>query len=366
MKIREARILKASLPYRSPFRIAGGVTTAADHVFVELTGENGLRGYGEAAPMPSYSSETSGSVIAILKRGMLEQVVGETVFDMERILNKLDEVSTTDPFATAAVDFALHDLAGKCLDTPCYNLMGGRLRERVDLSWAVGMGEVEAMVEEAVHHVDMGYRTVKLKVGSDPGGDLEVVRAVRNRIGAEIRLRVDGNQGYSLEDAVRILPELERFDLEMIEQPIHRDDIEGMVALRAVLHTPVLADESLFSLQDALDLIRMEACDVFNIKVMKPGGLWRSRKIAAVAAAAGIPCSVGSMVEMGPGSAAGLHFALSIPEVKYAAELIGHEMIDGDVIEEADWIATCRNGYLGVPGGPGLGFCMKGGLEHVD
>jgi len=366
MKIRDAHVLRASRPYRRPFCIAGGVTYVADHVFVELTAENGLRGYGEAAPMPSYSRETPESVITALEGGMLDQVRGESVFDVERILGKLDAVSTRDPFAAAAVDFALHDLMGKCLGTPCYNLLGGKVRDRVDLSWAVGMGEIEAMVEEAARYADLGYRTVKLKVGRDPGRDLEAVRSVRQRLGPCVRLRVDANQGYGLEEARRILPELERFDLEMIEQPVHRDDIESMAALRADLDTPILADESLFSLEDALDLIRHEACDAFNIKVMKSGGLRRSSKIAALAEAAGIPVSVGSMVEMGPGTAAGLHFALAVPGVRYAAEMIGHEMIDGDVIEEAEWIASCRNGHLGVPEEPGLGFCMAGDLERVD
>ena len=281
-------------------------------------------------------------------------------------LAKLDGVTTESPFATAAIDFALHDLAGKCLQTPCYNLMGGLVRERVDLSGAVGMGEVEGMVEEAERYVRLGFGTVKLKVGRDPSKDLAAVKAVRERIGPEVKLRVDGNQGYSLAEALHILPELERFGLEMIEQPISRKDIHGMAELCAKLDTPILADESLYSLQDAHDLVRWKAADVFNIKVMKPGGLWRAKKIAAVAEAAGIPCEVGSMVEMGPGTAAGLHFALSTKAVQYACEMIGHEMIDGDVIEEEPWIATCAEGWLGVPTLPGLGFRWTGVRTYMD
>lgn len=366
MKISKARIFKASIPYRYPFTISGGTTSVAEHVFVEITGDEGFKGYGEAAPMPSYSKETPESIIAVLRAGMLEQIMGESVFDIERILAKLDEISTSDPFATAAIDLALHDLIGKFLGIPCYNIMGGLVRSRVELSWAVGIMDKEKMVAEAKKYVCLGYKTIKLKIGSDSNQDIENVQAVRQAVGTEIKVRVDANQGYTLEEAMRVLPELEKYDLEMIEQPIARTDIEGMAELCSKVKTPILADESLFSLSDALALIKHKACDIFNIKVMKLGGLHRSKKIAAVAEASGIPCEVGSMIEMGPGTAAGLHFALSTSIVKYACEMIGHEMINGDIIEEEDWIATCRHGHLGIPTKLGLGFTITGEVEYVN
>ena len=366
MKIRDARIFRVSLPYRILFTIAGGTTAAAEHVFVELEAENGLKGYGEAAPMPSYSKETPGSVISTLKSGMLEQLKGESIFDIERILEKLDGVSSDDPFATAAIDFALHDLIGKSLNVPCYKLMGGLVRNRLELSWPVGIKEKEEMVEEAKKYVGLGYRTVKLKIGRDPGQDIENVRAVRKALGKNIKIRVDANQGYSLAEATRLLPEFEKFDLEMIEQPVSAQDIEGMAGLCEKLNTPILADESLRTLSDAMALVKHKACDIFNIKVMRVGGLYRSKKIAAIAEASSIPCEVGSMVEMGPGTAAGLHFALSTSAVKYACEMIGHEMIDGDIIEEEEWISSCQNGFLGVLSKPGLGFIIKEKYQYID
>lgn len=366
MKIRDARIFRVSLPYKIPFTIAGGTTAVAEHVFIELEAENGLKGYGEAAPMPSYSKETPDSVISSLKSGMLEQLKGESLFDIEKILEKLDAVSRDDPFATGAVDFAIHDLIGKSLNVPCYKLMGGLVRNRLELSWPVGIKEKEEMVEEARKYVGLGYRTVKLKIGRNPGRDIENVRAVRDALGKNIKMRVDANQGYSLAEALRVLPELEKFDLEMIEQPVSAKDIEGMAELCEKLKTPILADESLRSLADAMALVKHKACDIFNIKVMRVGGLHRSKKIAAIAEASSIPCEVGSMVEMGPGTAAGLHFCLSTSAVKYASEMIGHEMIDGDIIEEEEWISSCHNGFLGVPSKPGLGFVIKEKFQYID
>jgi o-succinylbenzoate synthase len=364
MKIRDARIFRVSLPYRIPFTIAGGTTAKAEHIFVELEAENGLKGYGEAAPMPSYSKETPASIIHSLKSGMLEQLKGESIFDIERILEKLDGVSRGDFFATAAIDFALHDLIGKSMNLPCYKLMGGLVRDRIDLSWPVGIKEKEEMVEEAKKYVGLGYRTVKLKIGRDSGQDIENVRAVREALGKKIKIRVDANQGYSLAEALRLLPELEKFDLEMIEQPVSARDIEGMAKLCEKLKTPILADESLRTLSDAVSLVKHKGCDIFNIKVMRVGGLQRSKKIAAIAEASSIPCEVGSMVEMGPGTAAGLHFVLSTSAVKYACEMIGHEMIDGDIIEEEEWISSCQNGFLGLPSKPGLGFVIKKKFQY--
>lgn len=366
MKIKDTRLFKVSRPYRVPFTISGGTTAVAKHIFVELEAENGLKGYGESAPMPSYSKETAESVIGTLKSGMLEQVKGESLFDLERILEKLDAVKSDNPFATAAIDFALHDLIGKCLNVPCYKLMGGLVRARVGLCWAIGIKEKEEMVEEAKKYVALGYRTVKLKIGRDPGQDIENVRAVREALGKGVRMRVDANQGYSLSEALRVLPELEKFDLEMIEQPISAQDIEGMAELCAKLRAPILADESLRTLSDATALVKHKACDIFNIKVMRVGGIQRSKKIAAIAEAASVPCEVGSMVEMGPGTAAGLHFALSTSAVKYDCEMIGHEMIDGDIIEEEEWISSCRNGFLGVPSRSGLGFAIKEKFQYID
>ena len=290
-------------------------------------------------------------------------VVGLDPLELARVIEAMEEAVPEQSFAKAAVDVALHDVAGRVLGRPVHDLLGGARRREVPLAWAVGTGPREEMVEEAARYARAGYATVKVKIGADPGEDLENVAAVREAVGAGVKLRVDANQGYDLETAREVLAEMTRHDLELVEQPVPRADIEGMAALTAELPVPVMADESLLTVRDAHELVERMACDVFNIKVMKVGGLAAAGRIARIAGDAGLPCLVGSMVEFGVGTAAGLHFALAGPDVVFAAELIGPEMLAADVVEAAPFLAGCGRGRLEAPAGPGLGLELR--EEHL-
>lgn len=359
MKIVEARALTATRAYRRPFVIHGGASPSATNVFVILRGEDGHVGYGEAAPMTAYSGETAANVLGVLEEFFLPMLAGRDPLDLEALHADMDARLSGHSFAKAAIDFACHDLAAKSLGVPVYRLLGGKVRDRVPLAWAVGYGTVAEMVEEAVTYARAGF-TIKLKIGREPALDLEVVREVRRAIGPEVAIRVDANQGYDRIAARRVLPRMEEEDLQYIEQPLPRWDIDGMADLCRALVTPIQADESLYSLQDAFQLARRGAADIFNIKLLKPGGLFRSRQVAAVAEAAGIPCAVGSMPEMGAGAAAGLHFAAAVRAVTYPSELIGPLMFDGDVLAGNPLGDLARvPGYLTVPDAPGFGYELE-------
>jgi L-alanine-DL-glutamate epimerase-like enolase superfamily enzyme len=212
------------------------------------------------------------------------------------------------------------------------------------------------MVEEAVRYARAGFPTIKLKIGVDARQDLDVVREVRSALGPDVPIRVDANQGYDFLTACRVLPKMEEEGLQLIEQPIARWNIDGMAELCRMLETPIMADESLYSLQDAGQLARHGAADIFNIKLLKPGGLWRSRQVAAVAEAFGIPCLVGSMPEMGVGTLAGVHFAAATRAVSFPSELIGPLMFAGDVLAGNPLGDLERvPGWITVPETPGLG-----------
>jgi L-alanine-DL-glutamate epimerase-like enolase superfamily enzyme len=309
--------------------------------------------------MPSYSDETHTSVEAVLREKLIPAVLGCDPFDISAIMERLDRAVTGNSFAKAAIEIALEDLTGRLVDQPVYRLLGGKYRERVPLAWAIGIGDVAAVAKEAAEYAARGFGTIKVKIGRDPARDIEVVREARSAIGGGVKLRVDANQGYDLTTAMETLPRMEKFDLELIEQPLPRGDISGMARLCGLLETPIMADESVFGPEDAIALVRGAAADIINIKIMKPCGLRGSRAIADIAAAAGIPILVGSMVEMGIGTAAGLHFAIATPGIEFACEMIGPEMLADDVVESVPFLATCAEGYLGVPTGAGLGVCLK-------
>jgi muconate cycloisomerase len=359
VKIQEARAFTATLDYRRPFVIAGGASPSATNVFVALTSDDGTVGYGEAAPMTAYSGETAANVQSVLEEQFFPMLRGRNPLDIEALHADLDARLQGHSFAKAAIDFACYDLAGRALGLPAYALLGGKCRDRVPLAWAVGFGTTEEMIAESVTYARAGFPTIKIKIGRDPAIDLEVVREVRRAIGRDVAIRVDANQGYDRITARRVLPRMEEENLQLIEQPIARWDIDGMAELCRDLETPIMADESLYSLNEAFQLARRGAADIFNIKILKPGGLFRSRQVAGIAEAAGIPCIVGSMPEMGVGTAAGLHFAAATRVVTYPSELIGPLMFDGDVLAGNPLGDLARvPGYLTVSDAPGLGVTL--------
>jgi muconate cycloisomerase len=346
-----------TLEYRRPFVIAGGASATATNVFVELRTGDGAVGYGEAAPMPAYSGETAAGVEAAINDVLAPAVIGLDPREPGTLHSRMDAAAHGQPFAKAAIDFAAWDAAGRMLRVPVSMLLGGTRRPTVPLAWAVGLGSIDEMVEEAVRYAGAGF-TIKLKVGRAPAQDLEVVREVRGALPTSTPIRVDANQGYDLPTARRVLPVMEEAagGLQLIEQPLPAWDLDGAVDLARSVDAPLMADESLYSLHSALELVRRRACAIFNIKLLKPGGLYRARQVAAIAEAAGIGVVIGSMPEMGVGAAAGLHFAASLPNADYPHELIGPLMFRDDVLLGNPFgRLDAARGNLPVPTGAGFG-----------
>ncbi|MDR7521309.1 MAG: dipeptide epimerase [Armatimonadota bacterium] len=299
----------------------GEAPAVRPHVIVEIATAGGLRGLGEASPLPEFTGETAGSVLFALNQTYLAPLVGRDPTPIGAIMADLDRALPGNPSAKAAVDMALHDLVGKLLGVPVATLLGGARRPSVRLARAVGIGTVAETVAAAERFVAAGFGTIKMKVGQNPRADVERVRAVRVAVGPDVQIRIDGNQGYDPATAVAVLRKLESCDLEYIEQPVPAWDHAGMAFVRRATGVRVLADEALHSPQDALTLIRDEAADLFALKFVKTAGLTRAREIAAMADAAGIACVVISPFETQIGAAAGLHMALALPAGRHAHEL---------------------------------------------
>ena len=344
--------------YRRPFVIAGGSSPKAVSILVMIRSDTGLVGLGEATPMPAYSGQTVAGVVQALKDYLVPALLGQVVEGLVDLHGRMEEAIKHQPMAKAAIDLAIHDLLGKAWGVPVHALLGGRCRSAVSLGWAVGLGESEDILEEVGDQVKAGFRTIKIKIGLDPDRDVHIVGRVRELVGSAVALRVDGNEGYDLPTARKALKEMERYDLSFIEQPIPRWDLDGMAELCRSLDTPVMADESLYTPHDAIALIKHKAADIFNIKLMKVGGLYPAGQVAAIAAAAGIPCMVGSMPEMGVATAAGLHFAAASPAVTVPSELIGPLMLRGDIVDQS-FYPPHDHGTGRVPTGLGLGVSLK-------
>lgn len=233
-------------------------------------------------------------------------------------------------------------------------LLGGRVRDDIPVGQSVGIKATPEAVSEAERYVhDEGFTSVKVKVGADPDADEQRVRAIADAVGDEVPIRVDANQGYTADVALELFRRLERdLDLLLVEQPVARDDVDGMRRLTRALETPVLADESCFTPQDAYTVVNRNAADVLNIKIMKAGGLVPASRIAATAAAAQYPVAVGSMVELGVGTAAGAHFAATLPHATYPSDVKGTTLFEDDVLVEP---IDVPDGRTPVPTAAGLG-----------
>lgn len=347
--------------YRSPFAISSGSTARLDSVFVQLAtvGAGNVVGVGETTAMTAYSGETTAGLRDVIETVLAPAVAGHRLFDLAGLHQVMDRAVRGRSLAKAAIDMAVLDAQGKVLGVPAWALVGGSVRDAVELAWVIGLGDIGAIAEEAALKAESGYRHIKVKGGTEPSRDIQLIEELARSVPAGVQVAIDLNEGYDFTTALATLRRMERAGLSLAEQPVPGWDVEGMARLTAALDLQVAADESLQSLHDAMRLARERACDVFNIKVLKVGGLHRARQVAAVAEAAGVAVKVGSMPELEVATVAAAHFAASTPVATVPADLIGPLLVEGD---SPGWAPADKEvGWLSIPTGPGLGL-GDGGL----
>jgi len=314
--IKQIETYSVTLRYHEPFRIAPTTSFESRNVIVKITTESKITGIGESSPSKRVTHETPKTVIAVLDK-IAPHLIGMSPLRIEQIIEEMDQIVPENPSAKAAIDIAIHDIMGKTAKTPLCNLLGG-FREAVITDLTLGIKQPEEMAEDAVRAVRRGFKALKVKVGVDLEEDFERVRRIREAVGPDIALRIDANQGWTVTQAIEVLNKLERFDIEFAEQPVAANEIKGLAEIRRNSSIPVMADESVQSPEDALNLIRQDAVDLINIKLMKSGGIHKARKIAAVAEAAKVPCMIGCMGESTVGITAGVQLAAAIKNIQYA------------------------------------------------
>ncbi|MBW7959570.1 MAG: hypothetical protein H3C69_08425 [Candidatus Promineofilum sp.] len=356
MKIKAVEIQSLRLPVNRPHQMAIGTTHFQENVVVRLIAEDGSFGWGEAPHMVGHSQlgETPHTVRVVLRHKLVPAILGKSFMDREALTLALDRAVPGNGRAKGALLMAAYDLSGKALDTPVYNLMGGKVRDAIPLSWSLPIVETEKVVTEALQMVERGWRILKIKAGRSNGmDDVEVVRAVREAVGNEISLRVDVNQGYDLKTAYRVLQALEPYNLDFVEQPIHADNIEGMVELTRRSSIPIMADESVkSSIGQLAVLAKARAADAISIYIIGPGGPGNSKKMAAIVQTFNMRGYVGGALESIIGASAGLHLAASSPAIDLGCEMSGQYLLKEDLGKE---MIPMKDGALVVPTAPGLG-----------
>jgi len=356
MKIKDVAVCPLTVPLRKPFVTSRARQTHGDFVLVRIRDEEGVEGFGEANPRPHISGETLESATYALKNYFAPALEGIDFGRLEQIHLIMDRILELNPSAKNAVDMALHDLVGKKLGVPIYALIGGKTKSELRINAWCGIADPEDAVKVLVEKVKNGYDyAAKIKVGSDRLRDMELVRRVREVLPDDMDLIIDANQAWDVSTALRILKKLDDGTVTAVEQPVHWKDIDGMTELTRRLSMAVMADESVWSYQDAYHIIRHKAASMINVKLMKAGGIYPAKKISALAQSAGLNCMVGSTVETSISAAAEAHFAMATPNVKYVDPTIPEENLVEDVAEGLEF----RRGRIVLGEEAGLGLKLR-------
>jgi o-succinylbenzoate synthase len=309
-------VYHVSLDYREPFKIALGVSFETQNIVVKITTDEGVIGWGEASPCERVTGENIETVLKAIGK-IAPKLLGMCPLRIEQNIEVMDLAVEGNPSAKAAIDMALHDILGKRAREPLFMLMGG-YRNTVLTDITLGIKTPKEMAEDAVKAVKRGFKALKVKVGLNPEEDVERVKLIREAVGQNVQIRIDANQGWTPLKAIKALKKMEEFKVQFAEQPVPAGDIKGLVKVRRESPIPIMADESVHSPEDALRLIKAEAVDLINIKLMKCGGILKGKKIAALAEAAGIACMIGCMGESEIGISAGAHLAAAVKNIEYA------------------------------------------------
>src|SRR5438105_691898 len=300
------------------------------YVLVRITDDAGRVGLGEASVTSVWSGETQPGAIALIRDVLGPLVIGADPFDIEWISRRLERAAFGNSFAKAAMEMALLDLQGQTVGLPIYKLLGGRdtTTEGIRLKFVVGAVEPEVAAQRAGRMVERGWRAIKVKVArhAHPRFDVDRLRAVREAIGPDVWLSVDANGGYTVEQAIWAAARFADLDVALFEQPTRRNDHVSMAEVRRRSPILIMADESVFTPLDALDVIRHQAADVLSLYPGKPGGIRATQQLAQLAEAAGIPCTIGSNLEREVATAAMAHVTVCTANIqceRFPGDLIG-------------------------------------------
>ena len=354
MRIVETITRREPIELVRPYTIAGQTFTDVELFYVEIVDDAGNRGIGSGNPVETITGESMDSCQAVLED--LSWLKDEDPRQLGRLTRMAREHLPTNPAARAAVDMALYDLFGKVLDTPVVDILGRRRESPILTSITVGIQSTESALEEVREYLGRGFRCLKVKIGNDFDEDLERLSKMRELAGPEILIRVDGNQGYNFDQTARLQNLVETLNLELVEQPLPRGHEPDQRRLALPLRRLVAADEGVHGGRDAFELAqRPEACGIFNIKLMKSGGITGALEIATIAETAGLELMWGCMDESVVSIAAALHAAYACPRTRYldldgSFDLAKDLAVGGFEIED---------GAMKIAPGPGLGVRLR-------
>jgi L-alanine-DL-glutamate epimerase-like enolase superfamily enzyme len=368
MKIKKVEIIPVDIPYKMPFRVSYGGITSGSYIILRIVTDEGVDGVGSSIGFGKIGLNRE-SAMATMKSIASGLLLGRDPLNTEAILSRIDVALPGSFRIKAHFDYALYDLKGKILNIPVYQLLGGLSREKIPLEWILMMDDPEVQAKIAVKYIEAGFHSIKVHVGGEPGLAVKRFRAVRDAVGPDVPIAVDISSTvgtpshWNASDALRLIEELNKYNLHYAEQPVSITDIDGFKSIKARTTVPLAADASADSVAEAYNVIKHDAADIFHALMGRIGGIRRSVQFANLIDTANLDyaiCVLGNGIE----HAAGAHFAVSRAKRERILDELGllfylygtteTKDITTDVTKEIN--GKIEKGDLYPPKGPGLGI----------
>lgn len=357
MKIIDIQVKRQSFKLVKPYKITNQLIDKVENCIVSIELDNGLCGYGAGAPIDFVTGETMTTALSALQPSKLAFLYDQSILSLPALSKQLQKAFQETPAAHAAIDIALWDAYAKMASKPLVDILG-RAHDKLPTSITIGIKEINAAILEAKEYIKAGFKILKIKLGEEPLQDLELVFRLKEILPQSIKLRVDMNQGYTLEEFKHFLDKTKSLDLELFEQPIAKDKVKELATVAPFDREKVALDENLMTVEEGFELVAPEKLSgIFNIKLMKCGGISEALRIADLASYAGLDLMWGCMDESKISIAAALHTALASAKTKYldldgSFDLV-EDIVNGGFLLEEGYLRTNDEQ-------PGLGVEMTG------
>ncbi len=353
--IKQIRIYRCPVKLKEPFIISLGKLEYADNIIVVIQTSGGLTGFGECSPFQTIHGENGDTCMAVGKL-LAETLLGKDALDIESCSFVMDRIIYGNTSIKSAFDIALYDIASQIAGLPLYRFLGGEKNKELITDYTISLNSSEKMVDDARKIIHDGFQIIKVKLGGKEEEDFLRIKLIREAIGFEIPIRIDANQGWTVETAIRILDRLQVFNIQHCEEPVLRSSFMSLPEIKSKSKIPLMADESCFDHVDAERLINLKACDLINIKLGKSSGIVKAMKIIELAEKANIKLQAGGFLESRLGFTAAAHMVLSSKQFKFI-DFDTPLMFNEDLVTGG--ITYHPNGVIKVPELIGLGASIS-------
>jgi L-Ala-D/L-Glu epimerase len=365
LTIQQIELYKLSIPLKEPFTTSLGTEYSADNVLVKIITKEGITGFGECSPYMPINGESQDTCF-IVGQYFAKALKEKNPLQIEECINLMDKIIYGNSSIKSAFDMALYDIASQHAGMPLYKFIGGTNNKTIITDYTVSIGDIDKMAADAIKIKEQGYPAIKVKLGKHGPTDVARMKAIRAAVGNEIPLRIDANQGWAVDEAIETLKALAPLNIQHCEEPIARWNFMQLPKVKKESPIPIMADECCGDDHDAQRLIQLNACDYFNIKLGKSGGIFKALKMARMAEQANIHLQVGAMLESRLAMTAFAHYALCSPVIEHydfdTALMFSEDPVTGGIVYE-------KKGVVKVPEVVGLGATIEeewlGKMEKV-